>query len=109
MFEFLYEWMQNLAYYLVLVTAFLHMIPGESYKKYVRFFTGIVLVIILIAPVFQLSGHMEKVNTILQTEELEEKLEEIKLMQTEKDNEIMVEDISIGHESVSSEDKGTEN
>lgn len=109
MFEFIYEWIQNLAYYLVLVTAFLHMVPGSSYKKYIRFFTGIVLVILLIAPVFQLAGHMERLDEILQAGELKQQIEEIEYKQEEKKNEIVVEDISIGHESMASEDKGEEN
>ena len=106
MFDYFYEWMQNLSYYLVLITAFLHMIPNFSYKKYVRFFTGVVLVIILIAPVFQIPGHVEQLNEILQAEELEQKLERIEFIQEEKENEIIVEDITIGRESISSEDKG---
>ena len=109
MFEFIYEWMQNLAYYLVLVTAFMHMITNSDYKKYVRFFTGIVLVIILIAPVFQLPGQIGELSEILQAEELEKQLKEIEPMETEKENEIVVEDISIGRESIFAEDEREEN
>ena len=109
MFTFLYEWMQNLAYYLVLVTAFLHMITNSEYKKYVRFFTGLLLVIILIAPVFQLPGEIKQLNKVLQTEELEKQWKEIEPMGMEKEKNIVVEDISVGRANISSEDEREEN
>ena len=109
MFTFLYEWMQNLAYYLVLVTAFLHMITNSEYKKYVRFFTGLLLVIILIAPVFQLPGEIKQLNKVLQTEELEKQWKEIEPMEVEKEKNIVVEDILVGRENISSEDEREEN
>ena len=40
MFDYIYEWIQNIAFYLVLVTAVLHAVPNKDYKKYIRFFTG---------------------------------------------------------------------
>lgn len=40
MFDYIYEWIQNIAFYLVLVTAVLHAVPNKDYKKYIRFFYG---------------------------------------------------------------------
>lgn len=54
MFEGIYEWLKNLAYYVILVTALFHMIPGEVYQKYIRFFTGLVMVVLLLSPILQL-------------------------------------------------------
>lgn len=54
MFEGIYEWLKNLAYYVILVTALFHMIPGEVWGKYIRFFTGLVMVVLLLSPIFQL-------------------------------------------------------
>ena len=56
MFDYLYEWIQNIAFYLVLVTAVLHAVPNKAYKKYVRFFTGLVLILMIITPVLRLFG-----------------------------------------------------
>ena len=39
MFEYLYGWMQNIAFYMVMVTAVMHIIPNSDYKRYIRFFT----------------------------------------------------------------------
>lgn len=54
MFEGIYEWLKDLAYYVILVTALFHMIPGEVWGKYIRFFTGLVMVVLLLSPVLQL-------------------------------------------------------
>ena len=54
MFEGIYEWLKDLAYYVILVTALFHMIPGEVWGKYIRFFTGLVMVVLLLSPLLQL-------------------------------------------------------
>ena len=47
MFEYLYEWTQNIAFYLILTTAVFHALPATSYKKYIRFFTGMILILMI--------------------------------------------------------------
>ena len=54
MFQYICDWMQRIAYYLVLVTAILHMIPGEEYRRFVRFFTGLILVFLMAGPLLRL-------------------------------------------------------
>ncbi|XCP83923.1 stage III sporulation protein AF [Roseburia hominis] len=56
MFEYLYEWLQNLAFYMILVTAIMHVIPSGGYEKYIRFFCGLILVILLAAPLCSMFG-----------------------------------------------------
>lgn len=53
MFGQIYQWMQNLAFYMVMVTAVMHVVPNPEYRRYIRFFTGLVLVIMLVTPVFK--------------------------------------------------------
>ena len=48
--------MQNLAVYMILVTAFLQALPENSYRKYVRFFCGLLLTVLLAQPVLDLMG-----------------------------------------------------
>lgn len=52
--EAIYNWLEQLACYLILVTAVLHALPDSGYKKYIRFFTGLILVLLLASPVLQL-------------------------------------------------------
>lgn len=56
MFEEVYEWIKSAAYYMVLITVFMQILPGEKYRKYIRFFAGVLLVIILLTPLCKLTG-----------------------------------------------------
>lgn len=56
MFDGLFAWFRNLAYFMILSSVLLYVIPGKQYQKYVRFFTGILLVILLAGPVVRLFG-----------------------------------------------------
>ena len=56
MLAYIYEWMENIAFYLVLLVAVMQMIPGEHYKKYIRFFAGMILILMLSVPVLKLFG-----------------------------------------------------
>lgn len=47
-----YGWVKNIVYFYIFITAVLHLLPKSSYQKYVRFFGGLLLVILLITPIF---------------------------------------------------------
>lgn len=53
MSKYLYEWVQNLAYYMIAIHMLMHVLPDNGYKKYVRFFVGLMLTALLADPVFQ--------------------------------------------------------
>ena len=63
MIQLVYRWMQNLAVYMILVTAFLQALPENSYRKYVRFFCGLLLTVLLAQPVLDLMGEAELYRT----------------------------------------------
>lgn len=77
MFTYLNEWIQNIAFYLVLITALLHILPDSSYQKYVRFFTGLVLILLILAPVLKLFGMEDQFQTLYDGGAYQRKLEEI--------------------------------
>lgn len=56
MTTYLYEWIGNLAVYMVLVTAAIQVIPGVGYKKYIRFFTGLILILMIMSPILKIFG-----------------------------------------------------
>lgn len=62
MLAFIYEWMENIAFYLVILVAVMQMIPQNSYKKYIRFFAGIILILMLAGPILKLFGMTEYQN-----------------------------------------------
>ena len=77
MFAYLYEWIRNVAFYLVLVTALLHVLPRSGYQKYIRFFTGLVLILLVLAPVLKLFQMEEELRDAYRDDFWLEQLEEI--------------------------------
>ena len=54
--------MWNVAVYLLLVTAVTNVLPGDTYRKYLKFFTGVCLVIVMTQPLFSLFGMEEQLE-----------------------------------------------
>ena len=73
MIAFIYEWMENIAFYLVILVAVMQMIPQSSYQKYIRFFAGMILILMLAGPILKLFG-----MTTLHSMEYQNALQEIK-------------------------------
>lgn len=72
MLNYIYEWIENIAFYMVIVVAVMQMIPGDSYKKYIRFFAGIILILMLTGPILKIFGMSE-----FQNAEYQKNIEEI--------------------------------
>lgn len=66
MIAFIYEWMENIAFYLVIMVAVMHIIPQKSYQKYIRFFAGMILILMLAGPILRIFGMTELQNTAYQ-------------------------------------------
>lgn len=54
--EWISEWVQGLAFYLVLMTVVLNLLPDRSYEKYLRLFTGVVFILLVFRPFADLTG-----------------------------------------------------
>ena len=72
MLDYIYEWMENIAFYMVIVVAAMQMVSGGSYKKYIRFFAGMILILMLTGPILKIFGMSE-----FQVTEYQKELEEI--------------------------------
>lgn len=99
MFDFLYEWIRNLAFYMVLVTAALHVIPNHTYKKYIRFFTGMVLILLLLTPALKLFHREDFFQTLFQKESYRQEREYFQKMTEDLER-------SISGEGIKEEDNG---
>lgn len=73
----LYEWIRNLTYYMLLVQMVLHMLPNGAYQKYVRFFAGLLLVLLISEPIFSLLRIKDTFDTFYYEQELEQHRKEI--------------------------------
>jgi stage III sporulation protein AF len=74
MFDYLYEWMQNIAFYMIMVTAVMHVIPNSDYKRYIRFFTGLVLAVMLASPLLKLLGMGDVWQNLYENEKYQEQV-----------------------------------
>lgn len=81
MFDFLYEWIQNLAFYLVIITAVLQILPGKEYKKYIQFFSGMVMILLILTPILKLTGTQGRFNELYHSKQYEMEKEEIEKQQ----------------------------
>ena len=52
----IYQWMKDLAFFHVLTTAILHILPDKRYEQYVRLFMGLLLILLICTPVFAVVG-----------------------------------------------------
>lgn len=54
MTEGIYSWIQSLACYFVILSAVLNLLPDNSYKKYVQYYMGLLLILVLLSPLLKL-------------------------------------------------------
>lgn len=47
----LFQWMKNLIMYLLLSGIAINLTPGKNYRRYISFFTGLVVIIIIMEPI----------------------------------------------------------
>lgn len=56
----IYQWMKDLAFFHVLTTAILHILPDKRYEQYVRLFMGLLLMLLICTPVFAVVGKSQE-------------------------------------------------
>jgi stage III sporulation protein AF len=54
--EWIMEWVRGLAFYLILMTVVLNLLPDKTYEKYLRLFTGMVFILLVFRPFADLTG-----------------------------------------------------
>lgn len=77
MFEYLYQWVENIAFYLLIFTVAMQLIPNKSYKSYIQFFSGLVLIIMIANPIINLFGMEQEFASFLESAEYQQKIKEI--------------------------------
>lgn len=49
--EQLFEWIRSIIYYLIFITVVVNLLPNKKYEKYIRFFAGMVLILLVLKPI----------------------------------------------------------
>lgn len=62
MAESIYRWMQNIACYFIFLSAVMHFLPDNSYKKYIQYYMGLLLMLLLLSPLFQILNLEEQIQ-----------------------------------------------
>ena len=77
MFTYIYDWLWNFVCYMILITALLQVLPENSYQKYIRFFSSLILVLILASPIFRILGMEENFRQLYNNAEYRQIKKEI--------------------------------
>lgn len=72
MSEAIYDWMKNLAVFYILLTAVMNLVPNEKYGEYIRYFMGLVLILLVTAPLLRLAGIQDSLEAYLARKLMEE-------------------------------------
>lgn len=63
----LFAWIRQVIYLLIFLTLLLQILPDGSYRKYVKFFAGLIFVVTLLGPVVSLLAGQDWEEEILRT------------------------------------------
>lgn len=77
--SYIYTWVKNLVCFYLLLTVVLHLLPQKSYRKYIRFFAGMLLIILVVSPVLSLLGNEEALKSKISQAEFFQDLDNMKL------------------------------
>lgn len=69
------DMVRYIAVFCLLEQMVLHLLPGKIYEKYVRFYLGLLLVLLLLQPVFRILRLTEQLDTKALVYELEQEVE----------------------------------
>lgn len=78
MVESLYAWIKNIAFYLIFITAVFQMIPNRQYQKYIKLFTGMLLVMFIMSPVSKWFGTEDVMEQVYLKDSFSMEMKEIK-------------------------------
>jgi hypothetical protein len=89
--ETIRAFVKNYFIFLLLLQIIAYLVPGDSYKKYVQFFAGALMVVILLRPVLTWMDKGAELSESVQWEELMEQIAELEANGFEGEGEDMFE------------------
>jgi len=66
------QWMKTLAGSMCILTVFTHLVPDGRFTKYVRFYAGLVFLLLAVNPILELLGDGSQLEQLLELEFLKE-------------------------------------
>ena len=77
--SYVYSWVKNLVCFYLFLTVVLHLLPKKNYQKYVRFFSGMLLTILVTSPILSLMGNEDLLKERVSQAGLFQELDNLKL------------------------------
>lgn len=77
MADAIYGWIKNLAFFFIFLTVILNLLPDEKYRRYVKSFLGLLLLLVVCKPLFSLFGLGDVLAGYLRKESIGEKFDEL--------------------------------
>lgn len=62
--DFLYSWVKNLAVFMILISMIRNLLPKNNYEKYVRLFTGMLAVLLVMEPLIKILGMQDSIDDL---------------------------------------------
>lgn len=91
--DYFVQWVKNIAIFYVVATLLQNLIPNNKYKRYVKLFLGIVMVVLLVRPlgdIFGIGGNYESILQDKNNQEMAAELKaELNLVDEERSNIIV--------------------
>lgn len=91
--DYFVQWIKNIAIFYVVATLLQNLIPNNKYKRYVKLFLGIVMVVLLVRPlgdIFGIGGNYESILQDKNNQEMAAELKaELNLVDEERSNIIV--------------------
>ena len=85
--ETIFGWIQDIAFYTLLMEVVLHVLPEQEQKKYLQFFMGIVLIILVISPALSAAGLDRQLDESYVRQTYDQELQEFQERQKEIEEE----------------------
>ena len=83
----LYGWVKNIAFYMILMTLVLNIIPNNNYYKYIKLFSGMIMVVLVLSPIMEFLNLDSSMEHYFKTITFTEEVNQIKPLLEEADNE----------------------
>lgn len=74
--EALYAWVRNLAVYFIIISTIINALPDNRYVKYIRFFLGMLLILLILQPVLNFFDWTQELDSAYYTQMMEQEWQE---------------------------------
>lgn len=77
--DVIFDWVKPIIYFSIFLTVLLQFLPNEKYKKYIHFFAGLLMIVLVMRPVLNLFGEEDFSKKVFSESFYQEQSEEIDL------------------------------